>query len=98
MCECVCTCLYVPGKCGVPIAHCRIGWLKSGWWSLSTIQPGQGLLCDRRVRADEFARLTEETKPAVPSLDSSHGMMRFMYNNQGMSNSVHKPQTALPTT
>lgn len=78
MCECACTCLYAPGKCGVPIADCGIGWLESGWWSLSTIQAGQGLLCDRTLRADEFVRLKEETKPAVPAHDSSHSLMRFM--------------------
>lgn len=70
--------LYVPGKCGVPIADCGIEWLESGWWSLSTIQARQGLLCDRTVRPDKFAILTEETIPVVPALDTSHEMMRFI--------------------
>lgn len=61
MCECACTCLYAPGKCGG--ANSRL-WdgitltltLESGWWSLSGIQPGQGLLCNGTVRADEADR------------------------------------------
>lgn len=77
MCECAHKCFYAPGRCGVPIADCGMGWPESGWWSLSTIQTGQGLLCDRTVRADEFAGLTEETKPAVLALYSSHREMRI---------------------
>lgn len=41
---------------GVPLADCGMEWLESGWWSLSGIQPGQGLLCDGTVRADEADR------------------------------------------
>lgn len=34
-------------------------------------------VCDRTVRPDELAMLTEETKPAVPTLNASQEM-RFM--------------------
>ncbi len=66
---------YAPGRCGLPTADCGMGCPESGWWSLSAVQAGQSVLCDRTVRADDFVGLTEETKPVVPAIDSSHGMM-----------------------
>lgn len=78
LCECACTCLYVPGKCGVSVADCGIGWRRvvgglclpsqMGWVYCVIGQSGQL----------SFAKLTEETKPVVPALNSSQGMMRFM--------------------
>lgn len=62
----------------MPIAEFGIGWFEGGWWSLSTIQAGQGLLFDRTVRLEEVAMLTEVTMHVVPALDASHDMIRLM--------------------
>lgn len=93
MCECACACLYAPGEYAVPGTDCGIGWSKSGWWSFSCIQAGQGLLCDRTVRADEFAKADRGNK----AWSASRRLLPRDDEIYGAARGVNSDQTALPS-